>query len=263
MDTIEKTLKYYPLVMKYDDTSKFKEYKLPEGFRFKFFQPGDEQDWIDIHISSGEFTDEELASVHFHEYYDDFIDELSERCVFIVDSNTGEKVGTATISKYYDEQYGYDATVDWVAIKKEYQGKGLAKPLISKFMKIAHDNGHDRVLLHTQTHTWLAAKLYLDFGFEPIIEEEIMGWRILNTIIDHDKLQSVGTVSNEDMYSRTYVMVANKIKEIYGNDITYEIWDKNNMNKVYVRCNNQFFKFKFSIDSNGVRLEEDKVIKIS
>ena len=60
MDTIEKTLKYYPLVMKYDDTNKFKEYKLPEGFRFKFFQPGDEQDWIDIHISSGEFTDEEL-----------------------------------------------------------------------------------------------------------------------------------------------------------------------------------------------------------
>jgi hypothetical protein len=89
-----------------------------------------------------------------------------------------------------------------------------------------------------------------------------MGWRILNTIINHDKLQSVGTVSNEDMYSRTYVMVANKIKEIYGNDITYEIWDKNNMNKVYVRSNNQVFKFKFSIDSNGVSLEEDKVIKI-
>ena len=183
--------------------------------------------------------------------------------IFIVDSNTGEKVGTATISRYYDEQYGYDATVDWVAIKKEYQGKGLAKPLISKFMKIAVDNGHNRLLLHTQTHTWLAAKLYLDFGFEPIINGETMGWRILNTIINHDKLKNVGTVDKEDMYSRTYVMVVNKIKELFGDDITFEIWDKNNMNRVYVRCNNQVFKYKFSIEDDEVRLEEDKVIKIS
>ena len=263
MNSIDKTLKYYPLLMKYDNTNVFKDFSLPGGYRFKFFQPGDEQDWIDIHISSGEFTDEELASVHFHEYYDDFIDELSNRCVFIVDSNTGEKVGTATISRYYDEQYGYDATVDWVAIKKEHQGKGLAKPLISKLMKIASDNGHSRLLLHTQTHTWLAAKLYLDFGFEPVIEEEIMGWRILNTIINHDKLQGVGTVNHDDMYSITYVMVANKVKEIYGEDITYEIWDKNNMNRVYVRCNNQVFKHSFIIEGNEVRLGEDKAVKIS
>ena len=263
METIEKTLKYYPLVMKYDDTSKFKDYKLPEGFKFKFFQPGDEQDWIDIHISSGEFTDEELASVHFHEYYDDFIDELGERCVFIIVATTGEKVGTATISKYYDEQYGYDAVVDWVAIKKEYQGRGLAKPLISKFMKIACDNGHDRLLLHTQPHTWLAAKLYLDFGFETVIEEEKMGWKILNTITKHSKLAHVGVVKPEEMYSRTYVMVFYKIRELFGNDITYEIWDKNNMNRVYVRCNGLVHKFIFRIDGNEVRLEEEKTIKIS
>ena len=35
------------------------------------------------------------------------------------------------------------------------------------------------------------------------------------------------------------------------------------MNRVYVRCNNQVFKYNFSIEDNEVRLEEDKVIKIS
>ena len=263
METIEKTLKYYPLVMKYDDTNNNKEYKLPKGFKFKFYQPGDEQDWIDIHISSGEFTDEELASVLFHEYYDDFIDELSKRCVFIVDSNTGEKVGTATISRYEDAEYGYDATVDWVAIKREYQGRGLAKPLISKFVKIAKDNGHDRLLLHTQTHTWLAAKLYLDYGFEPIIGEDVTGWKLLNTIINHEKLSNIGKLDKDDIYSKVYLMVVSEIKEVHGDDITYEIWDKNNMNRVYVRCKGIVYKYKFVIEGNEVYLEEDIIKKLS
>ena len=262
MKSIESTLKYYPLIMRYDNTNEYKEHKLPEGFSFKFYQPGDEQDWIDIHISTGEFTDEEGASVHFHEYYDDFIDELTTRCVFIVDNSTGEKVGTATISKFYDEKYGYEATVDWVAVKKEYQGRGLAKPLICKLIKIAKDNGHDKILLHTQTHTWLAAKLYLDYGFDPIIEEEKTGWKILNTIISHDKLAFLGTVSEDEMYSDTYVRVANKLREVHGEDITFEIWDRNNINITSVRCNGQIFKYKFSIEDGVVTLEEQKVIKM-
>lgn len=255
MESIEKTLYYFPLVMKYDDLSDYKKYSLPKGFKYQFYKPGDEEAWISIHLESGEFTDEEEASTHFHEYYDDFIDELSKRCVFIVDSSTGEKVGTATISLFDDKERGYEATVDWVAIKKSYQGRGLAKPLMSKFMEIAVNNGHDKILLHTQSHTWLAAKLYLDYGFDPILNENADGWKLLNTIIDHPKLSSMGTVDKKDIYSPLYIAIVDKLKIIHGNDFTYEIWDKHGMNRISVRCNNKVFKYNFSILDGDVVIE--------
>ena len=42
--------------MSYNDTSKYAKYELPEGFRYEFFKPGDEEEWVRIHIESGEFT---------------------------------------------------------------------------------------------------------------------------------------------------------------------------------------------------------------
>ena len=41
--------------------------------------------------------------------------------------------------------------------------KGLAKPLITKILEIANELDHKGIILHTQTTTWLAAKLYLDY----------------------------------------------------------------------------------------------------
>ena len=166
--------------MHYDDTSKFIKYALPEGFYYEFFKPGDEKEWVRIHIESGEFTSIEKGMKHFHDFYDHFINDLSQRCVFIVDSATLEKVGTATISLLKEEEFGYSAAVDWVAIKKSYQGRKLAKPLISKFLEIANNLGHKEIILHTQTTTPLAAKLYLDFDFEILNKEEIIGWNIMN-----------------------------------------------------------------------------------
>ena len=56
MKNLDNTIKYYELLMKYDDTSKFKKYELPEGFHYEFYKPGDEEEWVMIHIESGEFT---------------------------------------------------------------------------------------------------------------------------------------------------------------------------------------------------------------
>ena len=191
MRTYDNRIKYYELLMKYDDTSVYKKYDLPEGFHYEFYKPGDEEEWVRIHIESGEFTSVEMGLKHFHDFYDSFIDELQKRCVFIVDNITGEKVGTATISLLDNPEYGYNAAVDWVAIKKKYQGKHLSKPLISKFMEIANSVGHNRLILHTQTTTWLAAKLYLDYGFEILNKEEVKGQIEFENVVfkydDNDK----------------------------------------------------------------------------
>ena len=135
MKTIEKTLEYYELLMTYEDTSKYIDYKLPEGYHIEFYKPGDEEFWVDIHMKSGEFTSREKGLQHFHVFFDSFIDELDKRCFFIV-NDFGKKIATSTISKLVEKEDGYDAAVDWVAISKEYQGKKLAKPMISYFIKL-------------------------------------------------------------------------------------------------------------------------------
>ena len=172
MNPLDNKIKYYELLMKYDNTSIFKKYELPNEFHFEYYKPGDEQEWVDIHIESGEFTSIKQGLEWFHMFYDSFIEELNKRCIFIVDNITNEKIGTATVSLLKEKEYGYDAAIDWVAIKKQYQGRKLSKPLIAKYIEIARKLGHKKIILHTQTTTWLAAKIYLDYGFEILNSEE-------------------------------------------------------------------------------------------
>lgn len=55
MNSIERTLKYVDLYLVNNDLSNIPDYKLPDGYRFVFFNDGDEKDWVNIEMSSGEF----------------------------------------------------------------------------------------------------------------------------------------------------------------------------------------------------------------
>ena len=115
MKNIDNTIKYYELLMYYNDTSKYIDYELPKEYHYEFYKSGDEVDWVNIHISSREFTSKEIGLKYFHDFYDSFIDELDKRCFFIVDNLTNEKIGTATVSLLQNEEFGCKATIDWVA----------------------------------------------------------------------------------------------------------------------------------------------------
>ncbi len=257
MNSIEKRLKYYELIMKYDDTSKFINYELPEGFEFVFYKVGDEDDWVKIHISTGEFCSYQKGLEYFHQFFDSFSDQLYKRCFFIVDENTNEKIATATVSLLKNKEFEYEAAVDWIAIRKEYQGRCLSKPLISKIVSLANELGNDKMILHTQTHTWLAAKLYLDFGFEPLhIEENYEGWQILKTLTNHNKLSNLESIEEKEMYSELFCKIFDKLREIYGEDFNYSIWNTNNRNDVYVYHNNEEYNYKFYIKDDDILLEE-------
>lgn len=257
MDTIEKTLEYHELLMTYSDTSKYNNNELPNGFHYEFYKPGDEKDWAMIHIKSGEFMSLEEGLKTFHDFYDSFIDELSKRLFFVVNEN-GEKVGTATISLLKEKEYGYDAVVDWFAIEKKYQGYHLSKLMINKFIRLSNELGHKKLLLHTQTHTWLAAKLYLDLGFEPFnIEKDIKGWQILKTITNHKKLKNISKISKEDMYFDIALKTKAKLDELFGCNYEYSIWHKNGRHDVEVNYNDKLYKFKYYDENNNFYLEED------
>ncbi len=258
MNTIEKTLEYHELLMIYSDTSKYSDDKLPNGFHYEFYKPGDESEWSMIHIKSGEFMSMEEGLKIFHDFYDSFIDELPKRLFFVVNEKS-EKVGTATISLLKKEEFGYNAVIDWFAITKEYQGYHLSKPMINKFIKLASELGHKKLLLHTQTHTWLAAKLYLDLGFKPFnIEADMKGWQILKTITNHEKLKNIKTISEKDMYFDVALKIKTKLDELFGNKYEYSIWHQNGRHEVEVNYNGVLYRYKYYDEDNNFWLEEDK-----
>ncbi|MCK8059494.1 MULTISPECIES: GNAT family N-acetyltransferase [unclassified Fusibacter] len=255
MKNLEKTLLYHELSMTYSDTSKIQKYDLPSGYHYEFYRPGDEEEWVEIQMESGSICNSKKALEYFHAFFDYFKVELDKRCFFIVNDNY-EKIATATISLLENNEDEYEATVDWVAIKSEYQGKGLSRPLISKLLEVANNLGHDKLMLHTQTHTWLAAKLYLDFGFEPYnMTNGSEGWQILKKLTNHPKLKNISSISNDKMFSKLALLIDEKLSTMFEKDYSYSIWYKNGRNDVYVYCDGKEYEYKYYEKQEAIELE--------
>lgn len=201
-DNHDTRVKYYELLLERKDLDALPEYTLPKGYRFVFYSPGDRDAWIDIEKEAKEFTSYDEGLDAWTRYYADREDELFDRMVF-VENEQGEKVATATA--FYDIT-GRDtsgaAWLHWVAVKRSYQGKGLSKPLIRYVLGIMKDLGYSHAKIPTQTYTWLACKIYLDFGFTPIPQNTVNsrdGWRILKALTDHPALSEFDSASIDEI----------------------------------------------------------------
>ncbi len=189
-DNHDERIRYYELILE-RNLENLPFFPLPDGYRYVFFRPGDRDYWIDIEKSAKEFASCEQGGEAWNRYYGGREDELTGRMVFVEDAN-GRKVATATA--FYDIR-GIDKSGDgwlhWVAVRREYQGRGLAKPLISYVLKLMQSLGYTHAKIPTQTTTWLACKIYLDLGFRPIpanVVNSREGWRIVKALTDHEAL---------------------------------------------------------------------------
>lgn len=258
MKALDNTIRYYELLMVYEDTSLFFNRELPEGYHFEFYQDN-EKDWIQIHLDSKEFTSVKEGKKIFHDFYSHFLEELNKRCLFIVENKTKEKVGTATVSLLKEPQFGCEAVLDWFAIKKSHQGKHLSKALLARTLQLAHQLNHKQLLLHTQTTTPLAAKIYLDCGFKPLNQEETTGWRILKSLINHDALRDFNLIEKEEIYNKRNIEIEKQLRELYKTDeFNYSIWDKNDLHCVSVYYNGVSHEYDFFEKENQVILKEIK-----
>lgn len=256
MESINRTLKYVDLLLVrgLDDIPVM---SLPEGFKFVLFQDGDEKNWVDIEVSSGEFLSFDEGIEAFNYYYGHCYEELKKRCIFIENSE-GEKVATAT-AFYADYPIG-DITgyVHWVSVKKEYQGKGLSKPLVSMALLKMKELGHKGTFLHTQTHTWLAVKVYLDMGFVPILNEnDYLGWQIIKNLTNHKTLDNVVSIPNDKMYEPLYVKTEEYLKSRFGDSIEYKVWDKKGP-IIGVRKDGDVFFFEYSFENGELKIVSEK-----
>ena len=249
---IEKKFKYYDLLM-VRDLKNMEKYNLPEGFHYSFWN-GDhcKEDWINIHIETGEFNsiDKEAEPI-FNSFYLDFYSELSSRCIFI-ENDKGEKVATATISP--TKEYGYKCVIDWFAVSPKGQGLKLSRPLLSKVLLVAKDLGYKKVLLHTQTNTWLAAKIYLDYGFKPYKTRNNKGWNLLKTITNHPKLKKFKSIPNDEIYEGLMVKIENELNLIHK-DYHYSVWYTDGRNDIYVKEGDKYYEYKYQINDNLVSIE--------
>ena len=194
-------IRYYELMLRGDITG-MKEIPLPAGYHYEMYRPGDRDAWIEIEKSAKEFDTREQGLDAWKRYYAEHTDELPGRMVFVV-NEAGEKVATATA--FYDVR-GIDQSADgwlhWVAVRREDQGKGLSKPLISHVIQIMKALGQTHCKIPTQTTTWVAVKVYLDLGFRPIEKNLVNsrdGWRIIKRLTDHPALSELEAAKDEEI----------------------------------------------------------------
>ena len=251
MKPIEKTLEYHELIMTLDSFKDCQAVDLPYGYRLEFWSDSNcIDDWIRIHLETGEFASPKEADVIFHLYYDKFYSELSKRCFFILDSND-VKVATATISP--TDEYGYPCALDWLAVSQRAQGKGIGKALIANCIDVAKGLGYDKMVLHTQTNTWLAAKLYLDFGFKPYVEDDIKGWQILKTLTNHRELSRFDSLNASELYDGLIINVENALSKIYET-FNFSVWYKDGRNDVLVNADGEYKHYKFFDNGKTLKL---------
>ena len=141
--------------------------ELPPGYHFRRIHEGEIESWKRM-----PFDDERTAAEHLS-YMTGFFERVYapqkslflERCLFACDKDD-QPVGTGFIW----EACGNVPTVHWYKVKKEYEGRGIGRALLSKVMQSAADYP---VYLHTQPGSFRAIKLYTDFGFELLLDPVI------------------------------------------------------------------------------------------
>lgn len=194
-------IRYYELMLR-GEIMDMPEIPLPAGYHYETYRDGDRDVWIEIEKSAKEFDTYEQGLDAWKRYYADRTNELPGRMVFVV-NEAGEKVATATA--FYDIR-GMDQSADgwlhWVAVRREDQGKGLSKPLISHVIQIMKALGQTHCKIPTQTTTWVAVKVYLDLGFLPIEKNLVNsrdGWCIIKRLTDHPALSELEASKDEDV----------------------------------------------------------------
>jgi GNAT superfamily N-acetyltransferase len=145
------------------------EHSFPAGYSVRWYEPGDEEHWLRVHLAAD--RDHEISLAVFRRYFGSDEKLLRERQCYLLAPDANE-IGTATA--WFDDNFegARWGRVHWVAIVPQYQGRGLARPLMTVICRRLRELGHDRAYLTTATTRRPAIKLYQQFGFVPLIRDE-------------------------------------------------------------------------------------------
>jgi len=151
------------------DIGTVREGQLPWGFRTRSMGPEDIDLWVDIWHDVGDTWVD--ADAFRHAFGQDW-NVIAERCFFLEDEN-GMAVGCT--SAWIDDNYCGESCgrIHWVAIRTKWQGRGLAKAMLSFTLKKLAE-WHDWCYLVTHWYRVPAIRLYQKYGFEPVLDDPVL-----------------------------------------------------------------------------------------
>ena len=189
-------MEYINVLMTKKDMPLYPRYDLPEGFSFEFYKEGYEKFWADIIYGSG-------LKASFDEAFEIFEKEflpkrklLPKLCLFVKD-DTGRVVSTASLWQGTD--FGEPRfRIHWVATLPEFQGKGIAKAVLSKLLDVYKELGHgDWIYLVTQIWRYKAINVYSKFGFKPYLEKRPVNWDLQDDEFDENNKRAWKIISEK------------------------------------------------------------------
>ncbi|WP_062269886.1 GNAT family N-acetyltransferase [Endozoicomonas arenosclerae] len=142
---------------------------IPDGFYIIKAGKGFRHQWAEIAHEAGEFASLEASVQRFDlEFASAEEREVSHRVLYLC-NNEDEVIGSAT--SWFHPQQKQLGRLHFVAMKPRYQGRGLIRPLLEATLDTLQQF-HTEYWLTTQPRSVKGIKLYLDYGFLPVVENE-------------------------------------------------------------------------------------------
>lgn len=163
MTVPDRSIPFYNLILRCGNWQGTEE-PPPEGVRLRGYEPGDEAAWAALEYKIGDFTSPGEARRYFQKAYGSRPEELAGRCVFAVDGRD-RVLGTCIAWRDCGADGGEVASLHWLAVSPEEQGRGLGRALFRRALSIFRERGESPIYIHTQPWSWKALRLYVREGF--------------------------------------------------------------------------------------------------
>lgn len=166
------------------DLDDIPQFELPQSFYIRHYHRGDEENWFRIYKAADHYN--KIYSAMFKEYFGADEVKLARRQFYICNE---QDVAIATATAWYNNDYHGESLgrIHWVAVHPDYQGLGLAKPLLSTVMNRLKELEHKRCYLRTLNVRTPAIRLYLSYGLKPDIrceDDQVLWDEIQQRFID-------------------------------------------------------------------------------
>ena len=212
---LDKSVEYKNIIMRCDDnpSESLVLPELPMNFTHRLFTPTDIKHWGRVLTSVLEFDSEDIAMSYFEAAYMPYIEELQKRCIFVLNPD-GIPIATAT-AWFAESELGHQASLHWVAVCPEYQGKGFGKFVTVKALKIFSSlEPKLPIWLHTQTWSHVAVRLYRSLGFSVV-----RNGRLANNNTGNGKLEIYENDFPEALHILKSKMSTDFIEELFNTSI--------------------------------------------
>jgi mycothiol synthase len=153
---------------------------LPEGYRLRTYQPGDEVSFYRVMALAG-WPDWDAEKLHpwLHRI-------LPKGWFMVVEERSGEIVATSMATHDPTWQVPFCGEVGWTAADPAHSGKGLGTAVVHAVINRFLEAGYGCIHLYTEHWRYAALKIYLRLGFVPYLDplETISHWETICRVLD-------------------------------------------------------------------------------